>query len=931
MRTTKKFLSMILAFVLVLGLLPATAFATGSGQVYISISEEGQFIADPNGQPMAYRAVALDSLTGIDLDEYGLSDYKYDADRDGNYEITLLHLYIYVHEQILGLSWADVDTSNGYPLAMYFSGGLFGYEDENLRYNYNGAYPANEDGWGYTADWLVLKAGDFFDVAHFSDWMFYRDSAYGFNYFANENDAITHAFNAEAGEEMTAKVLLVGGGMGMGSTYNSQSNYTVYYGQSIGDAAGTAETDSDGIAAITFPSAGTWYLWCDGGYGVDMASGIVSSPASAKVTVTGGEEPDVPAEPEQPRQAQDVSAVLSATMAKMASTVTEPGFGTSAGEWTVLSLARGSYYTKDNAYFAGYYDRIVETVNTKAASVNMNGALHKSKSTDNSRLIMALSSIGKDATSVGDWDLTAPYDDFDWVQKQGINGVVWALIALDSNNYATTDSTIRQQCIDYLLNAELADGGWPMSANSMDVDMTGMVLQALYPYRNQAEVSAAAQRAIALLSEIQLETGGFMYGESETSESSAQVIVALATWGINPDTDSRFVKNGKSVVDSLLAHYLDEEAQFQHIIGAGANGMATDQACYALVAYDRLLNGKPALYDYSDVTFDTATPSTDEMTATLGLPAEINGGDSFNGVISMNKWDNEAGYKLIDFIVNVPEGVTVTGVTASDRLAGGKLSWNLEAETGKLRVVYFDANENTTLTITGDEFPAELFAVSFKAENVDSGSKLNIALSGMSVKLTSDSEDEASMIVVNTDSAKGAVDVVVGISFSAVCLYTGDDVDLIPATKKAVAVAVTGIKNGTKLTYNDGTNTVEFKYSAEITAKTGVSTYVAIVDEAIAMENFVNERYFSIPGGDASTIAFGDVDGNGVLNAQDALAVVDAWLRKGEQPTDDQILTMNVNGDSRINTFDALGIVEKFVSGSEYGVVTKAATITTKQ
>ena len=68
-----------------------------------------------------------------------------------------------------------------------------------------------------------------------------------------------------------------------------------------------------------------------------------------------------------------------------------------------------------------------------------------------------------------------------------------------------------------------------------------------------------------------------------------------------------------------------------------------------------------------------------------------------------------------------------------------------------------------------------------------------------------------------------------------------------------------------------------------------------------------------------------------MYTAQDALNTVDAWLRKGEAPTDDQILTMNVNSDSRINTFDALGIVEKFVDGSEYAIVTKAATITTQQ
>ena len=317
--------------------------------------------------------------------------------------------------------------------------------------------------------------------------------------------------------------------------------------------------------------------------------------------------------------------------------------------------------------------------------------------------------------------------------------------------------------------------------------------------------------------------------------------------------------------------------------------------------------------------------------AVFGIGKSVNEGDSFNAVISTNQWDNEAGYKLIDFIMTIPEGLSVTDVTPGDRLSGGEVLWNLEAETGKLRVVYFDANENTTLTVSGEDFPAELFTISFKADTAAGGSKLDIAISGMSVKLSSDSADEAAMIVVNTENARGTVTVVEGISFSAVCLYTGDDVDLIPATKKAVAVAVTGISGGTRLRYNDGTNAVEFKYSAEISEKTGVSTYVALVDAAIPMEHFVNDLYFTIPGGNAPAITFGDSNGDGILNAQDALAAVDAWLRKGEAPDDDGILTMNVNGDSRINTFDALGIVEKFVSGSEYGVVTKAATITTNQ
>ena len=55
---------------------------------------------------------------------------------------------------------------------------------------------------------------------------------------------------------------------------------------------------------------------------------------------------------------------------------------------------------------------------------------------------------------------------------------------------------------------------------------------------------------------------------------------------------------------------------------------------------------------------------------------------------------------------------------------------------------------------------------------------------------------------------------------------------------------------------------------------------------------------------------------------------MDSWLRKGDAPTDTQCLAMNVNGDSRINTFDALGIVEAFVNKQDYIIVTKASSIT---
>ena len=921
----KRILSVILAIAMLITAIPLMSVASRSEYVYMSVSYDDKYINDKNGTPIAYIPVSFETLKSVDLNEYGLSEYLYDEDGDGKYDITALQLIIYAHEELYGGDWSEI-TFTGSPGSSYFAGGLFG-RDENLNYYLNGQYPLASAGWGATSDQIVLEAGDFIDLAGFTSWDFYQDSAYGFHYFADANGDVTHSYTAEAAKACDIKLIKGTKDYEYNSVFLEIPDYEVHYGKALYNETGSVTTDDRGCASITFPSAGKWYLWVDGGYGNEYADSIVSAPGYAEVTVTSAE---------ADRQPQDVSAVLNATMAQLADTIKEPAFGTNAGEWTVLSLARGEYFEKNSTYFNDYYNRIVSTVNETASSVNMNGALHKNKSTENSRLIVALSSIGKDATSVGNWNLVEAYslNGFDWIKKQGLNGTIWALIALDSNNYEISDTTLRQKCVDEILARQHNDGGWALSANldyASDPDMTGMALQALYPYRNQAAVAEACDKAFACLSEMQHENGTFASGGSECSESCAWVIVACTTWGINPDTDSRFVKNGKSVVDGLLSHYLESEAQFQHIVGAGANGMATDQSCYALVAYKRFINNKTNLFDMSDVAFDEDVEIIPgKMTATLGLPAEISDevGKTFNATISIDQWDNNAGYKLIDFIMNVPEGLTVTAVTAENRLSGGTVNYNVEESTGKLRAVYFDANNHSDITVSGTTFPALLFTITFRVDSVTSGDKLGFNISGMSVKLNSDSADENSMIIVDITDASGTVNVVTGVSYSAMCLYVGDNIDLIPSEKMAVAVAVVGAKEGAKLSYNDGINGYEFKYSTEISDKTGISTYVALVDSSIDMANFVDKQNFVLSDDNTDEITFGDANGDGVINAQDALGAVDSWLRKTDAPSDDKILALNVNSDSRINTFDALGIVEAFVDGSEYIVVTKAATIT---
>ena len=929
----KKFLSLFLALVMVLSLVPATAFATSTNNVYISVSYDGQYINDKNGGYIAYVAVPMETVAAINLDDYGLSDYWYDEDGDGNYETTALQLIIYAHENIYGGDFSEVDFTGG-PGSSYFQGGIFGF-DENLNYYLNGQYPLAGEGWGATSDQIVLEVGDFIDMASFSSWDFYQDSGYGFHFFADENGDIVHNYTGEVGTALDVKLIKGTKDENYNSVFTDVPNYCIHYGEVLYNEDGQVYTDADAGASITFPSAGTYYLWADGGYGVEFPDSIVSAPGYAKVTVTAAETS------EQPREAQSVTTQLNATMAQLAATVTAPAFGTDAGEWTVLSLARGGYYAKDNKYFTDYYTRIVDTVNTTAASVNMSGALHKNKSTENSRLIVALSALGIDATSVGNWDLVEAYsaNGFDWIKKQGLNGPIWALIALDSNNYAT-DTALRETCITSILESQHNDGGWALQANkdyASDPDVTGMALTALYPYRNDEDVAAACEKAFDCLSAMQHENGTFASGGSECAESCAWVIVAATTWGINPDTDSRFIKNGKSVVDGLLSHYLSDSATFQHIVGAGANGMATDQSCYALVAYDRFINGEKALFDYSDVTFEEReTPAAGAPKVTLGLPEEITNdvGTIFNANVSINnKWGE--GYKLLDMVMTVPAGLKVNAVETS-RLSGGEMRWNLH--NGKLRMAYLDAANKSDITITnnasGNNSPAEMFTIEFEVETLLEVEKpLAISIDGMSLKCTSDSTatDDSAMTELDTETAEGEVVVVEGISYSAKRLYVGDDVDLIPSTKMAVAVAVTGLDEYTTaptLTYNtEGSNSITFLHSAEMSAKTGINTYVALVDASISVENFTNEKNFTLNKATSAAITFGDSNADGSLNAQDALAAVDTWLRKGDAPTDNGILTLNVNGDSRLNTFDALGIVEMFVDQAEAAVVTLALSL----
>lgn len=294
------------------------------------------------------------------------------------------------------------------------------------------------------------------------------------------------------------------------------------------------------------------------------------------------------------------------------SSVTDPVLASVGGDWTVFGLARSGQQI-NQAYYNNYYGNVEQTLKDKA------GKLHNIKYTEYDRVILALTAIGKDIKDVAGYDLRKPLADYETLIKQGINGPIFALIALDSNNYeipiveGVKTQTTRELLIQFILDREISGGGWALGSDptAADTDITAMAIQGLTPYyKTDAKVKSAVDRGLKWLANELQSDGAYTSWGAANSESIAQVIVALTGLGINPDKDTRFIKHGESIVDELLG-YAASNGGFYHVKSGGAdNGgakpgevdlMATDQAFYALVSYERFITNKNRLYDMTDV------------------------------------------------------------------------------------------------------------------------------------------------------------------------------------------------------------------------------------------------------------------------------------------------------------------------------------------
>lgn len=416
----------------------------------------------------------------------------------------------------------------------------------------------------------------------------------------------------------------------------------------------------------------------------------------------------------------DLGFYINAAARYTLETVIEPSMGSTSGEWSVMNLLRGMYtgydYLNDidDDYFEDYLERIEDYV------VDKNGNLDRNKSTEWSRLILALSALDYDITDVAGYDFIEKLSESHrFSYRQGINGPIWEIIAMNTGEYEfypdeNPDVNTYGKMIDYILDREIEQsdgtiGGWALAnfgGTQPDPDITGMALQALAPYykneelynQTDAETSydqfiKAVERGISILADIQAENGAFKAFGNVNAESTVQVIVALTALGIDPLSDNielssinenvSFLTDGEkqdgvdtdNMIDALLTFWAGGSGSepgvggFKHVTsghdggggsGFGVNAMATDQSLYGLIAYDRFLKGENPLYDMTDMMSGKGGKSYTEYQA-----KKLN--VSFVG-LEEEQTDKKSPYGIVDII----EGTSKDGKEF--------LSWNSKAD-----------------------------------------------------------------------------------------------------------------------------------------------------------------------------------------------------------------------------------------------------------
>ncbi|MGL5439046.1 MAG: S-layer homology domain-containing protein [Filifactoraceae bacterium] len=254
------------------------------------------------------------------------------------------------------------------------------------------------------------------------------------------------------------------------------------------------------------------------------------------------------------------------------------------GDWEAFVLALNGYKIKSS-----YTDKLLTDFKNNKGELRL--------ATDYARLSLVLKAMGQSITSYGGYNILDKIVNNKEMGKQGVNGYIFSLVVMSSENVPSNSLWNSDKIIDKILAYQNEDGGFSLQLKGKsDVDITAMALTSFAPYKDQLKVKAAIDKGISFIKAKQAADGHFeSYGDKNV-ESTAQVVIALCALGIDP-TSSEFTKDGKTLLDVISLFKLPDET-FCHVLGGSSNGMATEQAYMALTAFSRYKLNLGSIYNF---------------------------------------------------------------------------------------------------------------------------------------------------------------------------------------------------------------------------------------------------------------------------------------------------------------------------------------------
>lgn len=259
-------------------------------------------------------------------------------------------------------------------------------------------------------------------------------------------------------------------------------------------------------------------------------------------------------------------------------------------DWTVFAMSRNGYTVFNNNYKA----YIEKAVKENESSLYLN---------DLARISLAAMSVGMDAKAVGNVNLIERIEKYNFSDEIYTGSIAYALIALDASK--SENNTAREELKSILVSAQRKDGGfnsflaadeamsWTLDG---ETDSTGIVLQALAPYKSESDISALISSAVSFVKVNQMDDGGFGAWGAGSAESTSMILAGLCAIGESVDS-SEYIKNKKTIVDAL-SDFINGDGGGR-CYDSSSNIMTTYQMLMGLSAYERQRDGKISLFDMS--------------------------------------------------------------------------------------------------------------------------------------------------------------------------------------------------------------------------------------------------------------------------------------------------------------------------------------------